>query len=103
MRDLELVGQWRAAQVERLSDSATRSFELVLSDPSRQNIVQAVEQLNAADAVTRRSVSAVLSVMMQNDFLSESSELSAAMEEIRSNLLLAADPRESSSAVPASE
>ena len=100
---MELRDQWRAGMVERLSDSATQSLELVFSDPSRQNVVQAVEEFNAADVVTRTTALEVLSILMQNDFLSESSELSAAMEEIRASLHLAEGSRESSSAISATE
>ena len=83
---MQLVDQWRAALVERLSDPATRSFELVLSEPSPQNVVQAVEHLNAVDSVTRANVYDVLSSLMANDYLSKSNELSRAMQEIRSSL-----------------
>ncbi len=103
MRASELLDQWRAGLVERPSDSAAESLELVLSDPSRQNVVQAVEQLNAADLVTRTTAFEVLSILMQNDYLSESNELSAAMEEIRSALRLAEGSRETSSTVSTPE
>jgi hypothetical protein len=83
---IELRNQWREALVDHLSDPATRSFEVVFSDPSPQNIARVVDQVNATDAVARERVFHVLSSLIDNDHLHKTSELSEMMKEIRASL-----------------
>jgi hypothetical protein len=83
---IELRDQWRVALVPHLSDPATRSFEVVFSDPSPQNIARVVDQVNATDAVARERVYHVLSSLIDNDHLHKTSELSEMMKEIMASL-----------------
>jgi hypothetical protein len=83
---IELRDQWRAALVPHLSDPATRSFEVVFSDPSPQNIARVVDQVNATDALARERVYHVLSSLIDNDHLHKTSELSEMMKEIMASL-----------------
>lgn len=94
---IAIRSQWREALVPHLSDPATRSFEVVLADPSPQNIAKVVDQVNATDAIARERVYHVLSSLIDNDHLHKTSELPEMMKEILAGLRIGDAPTEAAS------
>ncbi len=61
---IAMRSQWRKALVPHMSNPVTRSFEVVLADPSPQNIAKVVDQVNETDAIARERVYNVLSSLI---------------------------------------
>lgn len=83
---LALRAQWRDALRPFLSDPATRAFEVVFADPSRENIASVVDHLNSTEEGMREQVFHVLSSLIEKDHLHKTSELPAAMDAIIGSL-----------------
>ena len=60
---------WRDAIGDRLSDPQQRLIELAISDPTRENIAQVIDQANALEASHRDSFVHLLTLMIEKDYV----------------------------------
>jgi hypothetical protein len=78
--------QWKDAVAELLGDPVTKPLAGALLEPTPESVKDAVDQMNAADALARERSYEVLVSLINNNYLHKTGELSDVMNEIRAGL-----------------
>lgn len=80
--EIELREQWRKALAGHLQAPGERAIELVLADPTQENIAKVVDHLNEIEGARQQQVYDVLSNLIAKDYVHDPSELPNLMQTI---------------------